>query len=280
MDIYLQKYKGFKVKGYSRAAHRTGVIIEGLDIVLDAGLDVQKSFSNIFITHSHYDHVLFLPQYVFNTNDKQKINVISSKQILDNIEPWFIEGIRMTHNLKKTLNSNTIFSIAKTKFTPLELDNFYEFYNGREKWKVESVKCFHSVDSIGFGFEVEKNRLKEEYSNLSQKEIKQLKKDNIEITLLTFEKIFIFLGDTDKRILLNENIYEYPTIIIECTYLYEDEKKLAQQNKHINWNDIKDIIINKKEIQFILIHFSMKYTQDEIKHFFDKQNLSNLYYLI
>jgi ribonuclease Z len=74
----------------------------------------------------------------------------------------------------------------------------------------------------------------------------------------------------------------YKTIIIECTYIYdtEEEIKLAKINKHMHWTNIKDIIKTHNTIQFILIHFSMKYTKKEIEEFFKKENLMNVDILI
>lgn len=274
--VSLANYKGFIVEGYSRAAHRTGIIIRGLDIVLDAGLDVQKAFSHVFISHQHYDHVLYLPQYAFNTTEEKIMNIISTEKILSNVKPWFISAVRMTKDINSKTRDDTIMKIVSTEFKPVKCEEVYEFKNGTEKWKAELIKCFHSVDSVGFGFCVEKKKLKTEYKDLSQKEIKQLVKNNIEITAVTHEKMFLFLGDTDKHILTNDNIYEYPTIIMECTYIYTDEENLARKNRHIHWNDIKNIVVEKQHIQFILIHFSMKYTNQEIKDFFGELKLNNV----
>jgi len=280
-EIQLKNYKGLSLTGYSRAAHRTGLLIKGLDILLDAGLDVQKAFKNIFITHQHLDHVIYLPQYTMNIeNPSESINVISSPNILDGIKPYLTGALRMSKNIPKDILDDKILSDAKTNFHQITKDKIYSFMNGKDKWLVEQIKCSHGIESIGFGFSVEKIKLKEEYSSLVGHEIKKLKDDGIDITYKKIEPIFLFLGDTNKNILSNEQIYKYPTIIIECTYIYDDEISLAKKNKHIHWLDIEKTIKEYSDTQFILIHFSMKYTRDEIKTFFTKQNLSNLFYLI
>lgn len=280
-EIQLQNHKGLSLTGYSRAAHRTGILIKGLDILLDAGLDVQKAFKHIFITHQHLDHVIYLPQYTMNIeNPSDSINVISSPNILEGIKPYLTSALRMSKNIPKDITEEKILSEAKTDFKSITQSNYYNFMNGKDKWIVEPIKCSHGIESIGFGFSVEKIKLKEEYTSLIGHDIKKLKDEGVEITYKKIEPIFLFLGDTNKNILTNDKIYTYPTIIIECTYIYDDEISLAKKNKHIHWTEIKEIIQNKIDIQFILIHFSMKYTRDEIKTFFTKQNLSNLFYLI
>ena len=69
-------------------------------------------------------------------------------------------------------------------------------------------------------------------------------------------------------------------VVYKEKQFYDDEIELAKKNKHIHWNDIKTDIENKKQIQFILIHFSMKYSNKEIKDFLDGQKMSNLFYII
>jgi ribonuclease Z len=274
--IKLNAYSSLQVCGYSRAAHRTGIEIKGLDILLDAGLDVQKSFANIFITHQHLDHCIFLPQYTMNIDKKEEgITVVSAENILKNIKPYLCEALRMSKNISLEISHDDILKYASTKFTPITPEQLYTFNNGREQWLVKAIKCFHGIDSIGFGFSVKKNKLKEQYLQLSGREIKMLKDLHIEITEEIIAPIFLFLGDTNKKILENEEIYEYKTIIVECTYIYDDEIDLAKTNKHMHWLEIKDYIKKYKTIQFILIHFSMKYKKDEIIKFFQEQKTLN-----
>ena len=279
--IKLNAYTALQVSGYSRAAHRTGIEIKGLDILLDAGLDVQKSFANIFITHQHLDHCIYLPQYTMNIDNKTEgITVISTENILKQIKPYVCEALRMSKNIGPDIAYDDILKNAKTKFTPITLDEVYTFNNGREQWLVKQIKCFHGIDSIGFGFNVKKNKLKDQYLQLSGKEIKKLKDLQVEITQEIITPIFLFLGDTNKKILENKEIYEYKTIIVECTYIYDDELELAKINKHMHWVEIKEYIKKYKLIQFILIHFSMKYKKEEIIKFFKEQNITNIDILI
>ena len=281
--IQLKSIKSIQISGYSRAAHRTGLEVKGLDVLLDAGLDVQKAFNHIFITHQHLDHCIFIPQYIMNIDNNMKMNIISTQNILDNIKPYVTSALRMSKNINMNITNDEILNIANTNFVSINNNNnTYEFKHGKDKWIVNLIKCFHGIESVGFGFSIIKNKLKQEYIGLENKEIVKLKTSGVELTDIVNEKVFLFLGDTDKKILLNQEIYTYKTIIIECTYIYdiEEEIKLAKINKHMHWNDLKNIIELHNSIQFILIHFSMKYTKKEIEEFFKKENLENINLLI
>jgi ribonuclease Z len=281
--IQLYGHKGLSLSGYSRAAHRTGLVINGLNILLDAGLDVQKAFPHIFITHQHLDHVIYLPQYTMNIeNPEDSITVISSENILKNIKPYVTSALRMSKNIPESVNQDEILEKSHTKFTPISQDTNYSFINGMDTWHVNQIKCYHGIESIGFGFSIIKKKLKEEYLKLNGHEIKLLKDSGIEIIENKLEKIFIFLGDTNKTILVDDSIYLYKTIIIECSYIYNnaEEIKLAKVNKHMHWNDLEEKVKEYPHIQFILIHFSMRYTKKEIDEFFQEKKLTNVFYLI
>jgi ribonuclease Z len=280
--IQLKSIKALQISGYSRAAHRTGLEVKGLNILLDAGLDIQKAYEHIFITHQHLDHCIYLPQYTLNNDNNMNINVVSTQNILDNVKPYVISALRMSKNINLNITNDEILNVAKTNFVNVDINNTYEFIHGKDKWLVNLIKCSHGIESVGFGFSIIKNKLKQEYIGLNNKDIVKLKLSGAELTQEVKENVFLFLGDTNKKILENPEIYKYKTIIIECTYIYdiEEEIKLAKINKHMHWTNLKDIVTKYNDIQFILIHFTMKYTKKEIEEFFKKENLMNVDLLI
>ena len=73
------------------------------------------------------------------------------------------------------------------------------------------------------------------------------------------------------------NIFGYKHIIVECTILNEEEKESAYSHGHIYWGDLKTIVKNHPDNQFILIHFSTRYSDDEIIEFFNKENLDTFF---
>jgi ribonuclease Z len=91
--------------------------------------------------------------------------------------------------------------------------------------------------------------------------------------------MFIYLGDTGKEIFEHQEwnkILEYPAIIIECTFILEDEKEQAIKTQHIHWDDLEPIVDKYNKNTFILIHFSQRYDNSEIKKFFSEKNRSNV----
>ena len=63
--------------------------------------------------------------------------------------------------------------------------------------------------------------------------------------------------------------------MIECTYLYEKEEKLALRNNHICWTDLKPFVLSHPDQFFVLFHFSLKYKNEEILNFFELESLKH-----
>lgn len=69
---------------------------------------------------------------------------------------------------------------------------------------------------------------------------------------------------THKVFEMNPEIFKYRNIIVECTFLDDKTMDLAHESKHTHWKDLKEIIINHPHNNFILIHFSMRYSDQDI----------------
>ena len=285
MAHWNQKYQIPKLKwtisGYSRSAYRTGFYIKDLDLMLDAGPQCFSKPSNILIGHTHIDHVANLPltliDYVDNTLNKAKskpniytplesvsfiasyINSMFCLNSCSNIDPNIIKSFYNIFGLKAS--DNIILESNKTK-----LD-------------ISILRLDHSVPTIGYGISQIKQKLKLEYSDLSTKELGLLKKSNVEITYEYSKPSLAYVCDTSIRVFdLNPKLLDYPTIIIECTFLYAEHKSKADSTQHIHWSDLKPYIESNPMIDFILIHFSMQYKDSDIVEFFNKelQNITNV----
>ena len=67
----------------------------------------------------------------------------------------------------------------------------------------------------------------------------------------------------------------------EISFYIPEVKESAYKNGHIYWGDLLPIVKSHPKNQFILIHFSTRYTDEFITEFFDntiKENeLTNVY---
>jgi ribonuclease BN (tRNA processing enzyme) len=89
---------------------------------------------------------------------------------------------------------------------------------------------------------------------------------------------FFFLGDTSKEILEKEweKLKKYKCIIIECTFIRDEDYEQAEKTKHMHWKDLETYVRDNNNITFVLFHFSQRYKKDEINQFFNTLNYKNV----
>lgn len=258
----------YTIKGFSIAALRSNFFIKELNIMFDAGLSANLSPDHIFVTHTHTDHCANLPYhlYTFNKEDNMKIYVPNGCEKKTNML------IQSVHTINTDEEYNGMYDIV-----PVKPNEHIDIIIKGKQMRIEIIECDHTVPCVGYGLSEIKRKLKNEYLGMKGNEIVKLKNDNVDIYRNEIHHYFLYLGDTSCEILKNTEIYKYKTIMMECTFIYDDDQENAIHKKHTHWNEIKDTVQNNPHIQFILYHFSGKYKKNEIDEFFTRNSYPNLY---
>ena len=260
MEYYKQWHNSKKIEsinytflGESTAGMRTSFYVPELKVLLDAGHQCYNKVQDIFITHTHADHIASLPLMVLeNVSDKIKTRIYcpnESKTFLINMIESFL-----------ACNYNNSF-LPKKYYDIIGLTAGYSFelkLNNKDII-IEVFASVHTVPTLSYGFSEKKKKLKDEYIGKSSCELVSLKKEGIEITKNVIQKKFIFCGDTTINIFDNNNIYSYPNIIIECTYFDDDDIVQANNRRHMHWSNLSPVIKSNQDISFHLIHVSAKH---------------------
>jgi len=253
------------LKGWSRGSQNTGFCIPELKLLFDAQINSGFEPEFILITHGHTDHSASLPMRIININSDPQIFIpYESKQFL-------IDYINATFRMGYCDSSYT----SKHNVIGVKADEQYILKNG---FSMKVYDMDHNVPCRGYGLCKTKTKLKEEYISKSKNEIIALKKNGITITEDINEPILAYLTDTTHQIFKNEELFTYKYIITECTFLpcsskADKEILLAEEAKHTHWNNLYPIIKAHPENIFLLIHFSHRYTIEELTQF--KNNVSN-----
>lgn len=135
----------------------------------------------------------------------------------------------------------------------------------------EAFACDHTVPSLGYIFKFNSNKLKQEYIGLPGPELKALRESGVEITAPLAVPVFAFLGDTTAATLAAEPQWlrnGIPVIITECSFLWEEHRAQATKTKHTIWADLEPVVRKWPKTTFILMHFSLRYSDGDIRRFF------------
>ena len=203
--------------------------------------------------------------------------IIVPEPIVDNVKDVITSMFRLsTRNLKLRVHEryNIIGVIPDTELI-LNIKN--------HDWKIDIIRCHHSVPTDGFGFSELRKKLKDEYKGMEKEDIIRLKREGVELTELVEYPQFCYLGDTTHKVLENDILLKFPVIMIECTFLEYEYIREAKKKKHINWYNLEPYIREHPEIQFILYHFSARYNpygSNLVDSFFSEyQDIDNINYL-
>jgi ribonuclease Z len=120
------------------------------------------------------------------------------------------------------------------------------------------------VPTRGYGVFQRRTKLKSEFTGLTKAEI-QARKTQEELFQQISVPQLVYLCDTSEKVFEQAELFEFPVIIVECTFWHHDDYQRAKITKHIHWEDLEPIIRAHPGTQFILIHFSERYNMHKLK---------------
>lgn len=251
VDEYNLKDTNLHIKGYSLSTAQTGFYIKEMKMMLDCGIHSLFKPTHVFITHGHSDH------YYEVARIGKKSNIYVPNEIVDDIKQFIHITEKLNGYTLLIENINNIIGVNKNDTIHISNDYY-----------CETFECYHNIPTIGYGFFKKIRKLKKEYEQMESKELIQHKKNGIDITYEFHKKLFCYLCDTTIDVFNDQRIFEYRTVMIECTFLFSEHVALLDRKFHIHWNQLEEYVKKYPHIEFILFHFSLRYKKEEIHLFF------------
>ncbi|KAH8880423.1 hypothetical protein GQ53DRAFT_755088 [Thozetella sp. PMI_491] len=290
-------YHQYTLTGRSRAAWHTSFVIPQLNLLLDAGLCVNKQRpKHIFLTHGHSDHTLLTPAFIKREDPP---DIFCPVEMKDALNAFLLA--------KTVLNKGGLFTAEEIEGSTDVADEDVEDDGGEEEGQTApapqgkrrgpthvthgiragdtvplrrtanisatAFACDHTVPSLGYVFSVTTQKLKADYTGLAGPEIKRLREQGVPITGPVCTPMFAFLGDTQATTLATEPDWlknGIPVVITECSFLREKHRAQAQKTKHTIWGDLEPVVRKWPRTTFVIMHFSLRYSDSDVRQFFSE----------
>ncbi|EQB51700.1 hypothetical protein CGLO_08734 [Colletotrichum gloeosporioides Cg-14] len=289
LEWHFPKPYQYTLIGKSRAAWHTSFVIPQLNLLLDAGLVVNDLRpKHIVLTHTHSDHCLLAPAFTKREDPPDIILPAECRKLFDDyvlaktllnrggtytgddaeslglkVDGRGIDADGRTEGERAFLGTHNTIPVKPGDTLPLRKV---------KNMTVSVFKCDHNVPSVGYLFSTTNHKLKPEYTSLPGPEIKKLRQSGVEITAPVTTPVFAFLGDGTATTLAAEPEWlkqEVAVVITECSFLYDKHDAQAEKTKHTKWKDLEKVVRKWPKTTFILIHFSMRYSNKDIVEFFN-----------
>ncbi len=247
--------------------------------IIKADLNMYR-INHIFISHLHSDHVLGLPgliQTIDFLGEKEKINVHSVVGIKEKGE-CLLKGSIYQPEMETVFHE---YEHSDEPFKIVETDDY----------TVKGISLNHTVECFGFSFE-EKEKVvfdkrkiaelslsKEDFVSFREKGFTERNGKKIYLQEVSRKQKgfkFTYIPDTYKTENILKISKESDILVIECTYLDEEEK--ARKYKHLTLEYILEIHPLLKCKKIILTHFSRRYSSmDVFKRKIKEKGIENIF---
>jgi ribonuclease Z len=265
--LYLPPYR---VQGISVAGEQTVIQIPELDLAFDIGQCTRSVLSapTIALSHAHMDHIGGLP-YWFSQRYFQKIGGETHMPEKSDgqgdgkpkppvgrcvCHPELEQGLRgMMRSWEPLERQRTPFDIV-----PLEPEHDLEIKNNI---LLRAIATRHTVPSLGFSVLERRSKLKDEYRDLPQEKLRELRARGVEITRQLEIPLVAYTGDTSPgEFLVRDEFADARIMISECTFFEPDHNERARTGMHLHIDDIIRMLPVWKAEAIVLVHASRRTT--------------------
>ena len=271
--------KGLSVVGLGRSADASAYFLPELGIVFDAGIHVKSLQPKcVLLTHGHRDHTSALPTMA------QNAKILAPKAIASLVRRLLLAEAQLNYGDETQTDDETIAALGD-----FDVDGVGDkdevllprscYAGSPTPLGVEVFSAPHKsgVPAVSYGICRVKSRIKPEYAALPKAELGKLLRDDVSIKEQYREGIIFYTGDTTIDLLRNrwaEIFPKYSHVIHEVTFFGLPSEELDQSSHakgHTHYAQLHPFVLAFPDTTFICVHWSLKYSRDDILDFFRGQ---------
>ncbi|MHC4909403.1 MAG: MBL fold metallo-hydrolase [Planctomycetota bacterium] len=238
----------YRIQGISVAGEQTMVQVPELDVAFDIGMCPRIALASKYValSHGHMDHVGGLPYY-FSQRMFQRMGVgtcICHTQVAAAVQSMMAAWI----DLESQRTQHTI--------VPIEPDEQIEIKNNLF---IKAIEVSHTVPALGFVIIERRSKLREEFRDLPQDRLREIKARGESITRTLEIPLVAYTGDTELGpFLFRDEFTKARVVISECTFFDDEHRARAKVGKHLHILDIAALMDAWTAPTVILTHLSRR----------------------
>ncbi|QDT66295.1 MBL fold metallo-hydrolase [Calycomorphotria hydatis] len=255
-------HAGLTIEGYSRAAVQSYWRVPELKLCFDLGGSPWDFMGTptAFITHAHLDHMAALPVYV------------ARRRMMKMDPPVIYLPAEIVDHTWHMLKSWQRLDRGRMLCELIGVNPGDEFELSREHI-VSTFPTKHTVPSVGYIIWERRRKLKPEFQDKSQEEIRQIATSGVEVSGEVREPLLCYTGDTAPPGLDAEPAtYLAKILITELTFFRPEHRKdKIHKFGHMHLDDIIERADKFQNEKLIFAHFSTRYQEQQIERAMQKK---------
>jgi ribonuclease Z len=255
-------HKGLTVEGYSRAAVQTYWRIPEMKLGFDLGVQPWAFMAtpSWFVSHTHLDHIAALPVYV------------ARRRMMKMEPPTIYLPASAVEDVDRLLRAFQRLDRGRMPANLVGIEPDQEIDLSREL-VVKAFATRHTLPSLGFLIYERRKKLKPEYQQLANEQIRDLRLSGVEVSAEIRIPKVAYMGDTSPAGLdALPDLYRAEILILEMTFVSANER--PERIHKYGHTHLDDIIAraNRFENEVIVAsHFSTRLHSDAIARIVERK---------
>lgn len=238
----------FRLFGESVAGETTCLQVPELDLGFDIGACPRAMLpsKHLAITHGHMDHIGALAYYC---SQRRFQGMGNAKIVCDaRIAPAIKRMMEGFVDLERQRTPYDLIALQPDQ--PIEIKN---------NMMLRGFQTEHTCPSFGYTVVERRTKLRQEYVDLPQEKLRELKDRGVEITRSLEIPLICYTGDTAPGPhLIREDVRKAQIVVAECTFFEPDHKERAKVGMHMHLDDICEWLRVLECQHLVLVHVSRR----------------------
>lgn len=238
----------FRVQGFSVAGEATCVQIPELDIAFDMGICPRAALASkyVAVSHGHMDHIGGLAYYC----SQRRFQGMGTGVI--------VCDSRIAPAIHRMMAGFQEIEQQRTPYELVELDDGGQV-EIKNNYLLRAFHTEHTAPSMGYAIVERRTKLREEFAELPQEKLKELKTRGTEITRELIIPLIAYTGDTAPGpYLVRDEVRRARVIITECTFFDPEHRPRAGIGKHLHVDDLAEWLRVSECEAMVVVHVSRR----------------------